>query len=100
MPTKNVSSNLVIAESVGYKALKALSGSRRTAKLHSIFDRAFYIQIGRNTLISVIKNKDYISPTSISVKEPKDQSFKSIGIKEGMKIVIDNHSLILRFFYR
>jgi len=94
MPTKNVSSNLVIAESVGYKALKALSGSRRTAKVHSIFDRAFYIQIDRNTLISVITNKDYISPTSISVKEPKDQSFKSIGIKEGMKIVIDNHSLL------
>src|SRR3990170_867657 len=94
MPTKNVSSNLVIAESVGYKALKALSGSSRTAKVHSIFDRAFYIQIDRNTLISVIKNKDYISPTSISVKESKDESFKSIGIKEGMKIVIDNHSLL------
>jgi len=87
-------SNSLTAEAIGYKALKALSGSSRTAKVHSIFDRAFYIQIDRNTLISVIKNNDYISPTSISVKEPKDKSFKSIGIKEGMTIVIYNHSLL------
>jgi uncharacterized protein DUF2877 len=94
MPTKKeIHSNLLIAESVGHRTLKALSGSRRM-KVHSVFDHAFYIQIGNNSLATVIKNKNYISPTSILLKNSKDRSFKSIGIVEEMKVKFDEHALI------
>jgi hypothetical protein len=82
---------VLIAESIGHRALKGLSSSRNKAKVHSIFDRAFYIQIGKNSFISVIKNRDYISPTSILLRNFDDKSFKTIGIKEGMNVEFDKH---------
>ena len=89
----NVDDLIVEAEFVGHRAAKALHGSRKTARVHSVFDRGFYIQIGRN-LISVIKNEDFISPTSIVIGDPYERGFRSIGIKEGMKIEINGDSLV------
>jgi Protein of unknown function (DUF2877). len=62
--------------------------------VHSVFDRAFYIQFGSNSLINVIKNENYISPTSILIKKIEDKSFKSTGIKEGMKVEVDNRNIV------
>ncbi|MBI2486253.1 MAG: DUF2877 domain-containing protein [Deltaproteobacteria bacterium] len=95
MPTKKkINSHLLKAESIGHNALKALSSSKKTAKVHSVFDRGFYIQFGRNPLINVIKNSNYISPTSILIREPENGGFKSIGLEEGMKIEVKKNSLI------
>lgn len=95
MPTnKKIHSNSLIAESVGYKALRALSSSKK-AKVEGVFEHAFYIKAGSNSLISVIKNKNYISPTSILIKKFGDKSFKSIGVVEGMRVKFDKHTLIL-----
>ncbi len=95
MPTKKkINSHLLKAESIGYKALKALSGSTKTARVYSVFDRGFYIQFGRSSLINLIKNSNYISPTSILIKESENRGFKSIGIKEGMKIKVNQDSMI------
>lgn len=94
MPTKKkVHSISLIAESVGYKALKVLMGSKR-AKVHSVFDHAFYIQSGSNSLISVTKNRNYISPASILIKNFDDKSFKSTGVVEGMGVKFDKQALI------
>jgi hypothetical protein len=94
MPTnKKIYSTSLIAESVGYKALKALNRSKK-AKVHSVFDHALYIHVGKNSLITVIKNENYISPTSILIKNLGDKSFKSIGVVEGMRVKFDSHSLI------
>ncbi len=94
MPTnKKIRSNSLIAESVGHKALRALNGSKK-AKVQSVFDHAFYIKAGSNSLICVIKNKNYISPTSILIKQFGDKSFKSIGVVEGMRVKLDEHTLI------
>jgi len=91
---KKAHSISLIAESVGYKALKALMGSKR-AKVHSVFDHAFYIQSRSNSLIiSVIKNENYISPTSILIKDFGSKSFKTIGVVEGMRAKFDKHALI------
>jgi uncharacterized protein DUF2877 len=94
MPTsKKIRSNSLMAESVGHKALRALSSSKK-AKVQSVFDHAFYIKAGSNSLICVIKNKNYISPTSILLKQFGDKSFKSIGVVEGMRVKLDEHTLI------
>jgi hypothetical protein len=90
---KNAHSISLIAESVGYKALKALMGSKRV-KVHSVFDHAFYIQPSSNSLINVIKNENYISPTSILIKDFGSKSFKTIGVAEGMRAKFDKHALI------
>lgn len=94
MPTsKKIHFHSLIAESIGHKALRALSSSKK-AKVQSVFDRAFYIKAGSNSLISVIKNKNYISPTSILIKKLGDKSFKSIGVAEGMRVKFDKRALI------
>ncbi len=85
--------SILEAKAIGYKALRSLRRSKRTARVHSVFDRGFYIQIGRN-LINVIKNEDFISPTSIVIGDPYERGFRSIGIEEGMKIEINGDSLV------
>jgi hypothetical protein len=85
---------ILVAEAIGYKALNALSGSRKKAEVHSIFDRAFYIKINRNSLVNVIKDKNYISPMSIVLKNSYHESFKSLSIREGMNLEVGENILL------
>jgi hypothetical protein len=80
------------AEAIGYRALASINSPRNIAKVHSVFDRAFYLQINKNSLIAVIKNADYIGPFSIQIKYSNNLSFKSIGIKDNMNVTFaDKH---------
>jgi len=92
---RKTSSRLLISESIGYKALKTIYGSTKTARVYSVFDRGFYIQIGKNRLINVIKNRNYIAPSSILIELPDKRGFSSAGIKEGMEVKINKNSLII-----
>jgi hypothetical protein len=85
--------SILEAKAVGYKAFKSLSSYKKAARVHSVFDRGFYIQIGKN-LISVIKNENFISPTSIVLGDSDDRGFRSIGVEEGTKIEVDGDSLV------
>jgi len=87
---------LLIAESIGYKVLKALGGSGKTARVHSIFDHAFYIEPRRNSLISVIKDRNWVGPASILLRESQGMGFRSIGIKEGTRIEIGRNRLVFQ----
>jgi len=91
---KEIHFNSLIAKSIGYKVLEALSDSKKP-KVHSVFDHAFYIQSRGKSLISVIKNENYISPASILIKDFGNKSFKSIGVVEGMKVKFDKRTLTL-----
>ncbi len=75
------------AESVGYRVLPIISNPRNTAVVHSVFDHAFYLKFKNDTLLSVIKNGDYIGPYSILVNDSKDINFNSIGIKQNIRAV-------------
>jgi hypothetical protein len=85
--------SILEAKVIGYKALKSLRGAKKTARVHSVFDRGFYIKIGRN-LISVIKNEDFISPTSIVISALYDRGFRSLGIEEGTKIGVNGDNMV------
>ncbi|HEX3034771.1 MAG TPA: DUF2877 domain-containing protein [Thermodesulfobacteriota bacterium] len=91
---KKTYSNLLMVEAIGHRTLKALSGSKKAAMVHSVFDHAFYIRAGGDVLINIIKNKNYISPTSILIRGFEDKPFRSLGIKEGMEIRFRDNSLI------
>lgn len=74
------------AEEIGYKALTAINKPRNIARVHSVFDHAFYLQFNKDSLVSVIKNGDYIGPHSILINDSKVTNFNSIGIKENMHV--------------
>ncbi len=83
-----------VAESIGYAALDVLHGSRKAGRVHSIFDGAVNIEFRKNSLIGIIKDKNYISPTTILLKIPKNKSFRSLALLADMKVRVKNNSLI------
>jgi len=85
----------LIAESVGYKAKKALQYSRTKSKIHSVFDHAFYIEVDENKLINVITTISYMSSTSVLIKNTKMKSFKLLNIKEGMQVTADDRHIVI-----
>ena len=90
-----VNSMPLIAESVGYKAKKALQNSRTKSKIHSVFDHAFYIEVNENRLINVITTISYMSSTSVLIKNTKTKSFKLLNIKEGMQVTTDDSHILI-----
>jgi hypothetical protein len=90
-----VNSMPLIAESVGYKAKKALQNSRTESKIHSVFDHTFYIEVNENRLINVITTISYMSSTSVLIKNTKMKSFKLLNIKEGMQVTADDSNIVI-----
>lgn len=80
------------AEAMGYRVLNALKDLKGKTVVQSVFEHAIYIT-GGNTLIKVIDNKEYISPTSIVIDKPERLSFKSFDIEEGTEIIINESEL-------
>ncbi len=86
---------LLIAESVGYKAKKALQNPGTKSKIHSVFDHAFYIEVNENKLINVITTISYMSSTSVLIKNTKMKSFKLLNIKKGMQVTLDDRHIVI-----
>jgi hypothetical protein len=81
------------AEAIGYRVLTSIKNPRNIARVHSVFDHAFYLQINRDSLVSVIKNGDYIGPHSILITGSKGLNFNALGIKENMHATfVDNNA--------
>ncbi|MEQ9619504.1 MAG: DUF2877 domain-containing protein [Deltaproteobacteria bacterium] len=87
------SSSILEAKAIGHRALNTLTKSRNKAVVQGVFDHAFYIGDGGDILIKVIANKEFISPTSIVLEKPGGLSFKSVNIKEGMEIILNENKL-------
>lgn len=81
------------AEAIGQKALKALGKSGDDIEVHSVFDHAVYISIGKNELIKLIRNKDFINPYSILIKQQDDAPMTSLGFEAGDRVKWDGKSL-------
>jgi len=76
-------SNQIVADLIGYKVVELLKSANNALKSHSIFEHAVYMQNGEDSLIKIIKDKDFISPTSIVIRGMDNVSFKSLDMKEG-----------------
>lgn len=81
------------AESIGQKALKALGKSDNDIEIHSVFDHAVYISSGKNELIKLIRNKDFINPYSILLKQQDGSPMTSLGFEAGDRVTWDGRSL-------
>jgi len=81
------------AEAVGQKALKALGKSGNELEIHSVFDHAVYISIGKNGLIKLIRNKDFINPYSILIRQQENAPMTSLGLGAGDSAAWDGRSL-------
>lgn len=81
------------AEAIGQKALKALGKSGGEIEVHSVFDHAVYISIGKNELIKLIRNKDFINPYSILIKLEGGAPMTSLGFEAGDRVKRDGKSL-------
>jgi len=81
------------AESVGQKALKALGKSGDGSEIHGVFDHAVYISGGKNELLKLILNKDFVSPYSILIKNHESASMKSLGFETGERVLFDGKTL-------
>ena len=81
------------AEAIGQKALKALGKSGGEIEVHSVFDHAVYISTGKNELIKLIRNKDFINPYSILIKLEGGAPMTSLGFEAGDRVTWDGRSL-------
>lgn len=78
--------NQIEAELIGYKVFELLNSKSNTLKSHSVFDHAIYMHDGGDGFIKVIKDKEFVSPTSIVISGMDNLSFKSMEIQDGTQI--------------
>lgn len=82
------------ALTIGNKVLKLLKDSENSLKVQGVFDHALYLLGSNDKLVKVIRNSDFLSPTSILVEGAEEVSFRSAEIKEGTKIIYEDNSLL------
>jgi hypothetical protein len=78
--------NQIEAELIGYKVFELLNREYSTLKSHSVFDHAIYMHDDEDNFIKIIKDKEFVSPTSIVISGMDNLSFKSMDIQEGTQI--------------
>jgi len=84
------------AVSIGISAYETLADIKSPGSIEGVFDNSFYIKVGENKLLRVIKYNEYISASSIVIYlEDADFSFKSLGITKGMEVVTQENSLLI-----
>lgn len=74
------------AESIGLKASKALGKKDGRFEVHSVFDHAVYISAGKNVLIKLIRNNDFLNPYSILIKQDEGAPMSSLGFEKGARV--------------
>lgn len=83
----------LVAESIGHKALRALGKADDGSEIHGVFDHAVYIKSGKNELLKLILNKDFVSPYSILIKNHESASMKSLGFETGGRVLFDGKTI-------
>ena len=78
--------NRIEAELIGYKVFELLNRESNTLKSHSVFDHAIYMHDDEDNFIKIIKDKEFVSPTSIVISGMENLSFKSMDIQDGTQI--------------
>lgn len=93
MDSEKTHSGLLKADLVGHKVPEILKGTRSKLNSNNIFEHAIYIDCGREGLIKIIKDKEFISPTSIVLNEPEVSSFKLLDIQDELELILANDEI-------
>lgn len=70
---------------MGYKVFDLLR-TDNTIKSHSVFEHAIYMHDGEDGFIKIIKDKEFVSPTSIVISGMDNISFKSMEMQDGTQM--------------
>lgn len=89
---EHTNSNHIEAELVGYKVLDLLNADN-TIKSHSVFEHAIYMHDGEEGFIRIIKDKDFIGPSSIVISGMENISFKSLDIEANTQVELVNDKI-------
>ncbi|MGI9553635.1 MAG: hypothetical protein ACR2NC_01820, partial [Thermodesulfobacteriota bacterium] len=88
--------NILTPILIGLNAYENVVNLTSPATIEGAFDNALYIKISENELLRVIKYNEYVSESSIVINnQDKDFSFKSMGITEGMEVVLYEKDLMI-----
>jgi len=81
------------ALTIGSKVLKIVERSENSLTVQGVFDHAIYLRGSNDELIKVIRNKDFLSPSSIRVEGAEEVRFRAAEIKEGANIIFERDAL-------
>ena len=96
LQTNEQTKNSLFLKIIGIDAYESLIKLENTARVESVFDNSFYINIGENQLLRFIKYEDYISTSSAVINtDDGDFSLKSIGIHKGMEVLLKEDDLLI-----
>lgn len=70
------------AELVGYKVLDLLKCTDSKMMRQSVFDHAIYLHDGEDVLIRIVKDKNFIGPSSIVISGMENISFELLDLSE------------------
>ena len=93
MDMEHTDSSQIKAELIGNKVFELLKSTQCALKSHSVFEHAIYMQNGEDSLIRILKDKEFISPSTIVISGMENQSFKSLDIENGTELEINNYSI-------
>lgn len=81
---------------IGLNAYETFANIKSPATIEGAFDNSFYINVGENNLLRVIKYNEFVSANSIVIdSDDPDYSFKSIGITKGMDVSLQNNNIFI-----
>lgn len=81
------------AELIGHKVLEILRGSCSRLKSENVFEHAIYIDCGKEGLIKIIKDKDFVGSKSIVLKEIEKNYFKMLDIEDEAEVVLNDDEI-------
>ena len=83
-------------KAIGVNSYKTLTNLKSPAYIEGVFEKSFYIKVGDDELIRVTPYGQYVSANSIIVDEKNPfPGFKSIGIEEGMEVVLGGKNVLI-----
>lgn len=82
------------ALTIGNKVLNIIEDSGNTLYVQGVFDHAFYLRARSGGLVKIVRDKDFLSPSSILVSGDKEMGFGSSGISAETEFVYEDGSLI------
>ena len=93
MNKEKTHSSLLQAELIGHKVREILKGSKPILESNHVFEHAIYIDCGKEGLIKVMKDRDFVSPTSIVLNGMESSSFKLLDIQSGTKLLLSDDEI-------
>ncbi len=93
MNKEKTHSSLLHAELIGHKVREILIGTKPILESKHVFEHAIYIDCGKEGLIKVMKDRDFVSPTSIVLNGMESSSFKLLDIQSRAELLLNDDEI-------